>query len=524
MKRGPIVKSRARKVAAATLSLLLAAAGPFAVTGLADTDETEFDVVIAGGDVYDGSGGAPVVTDIGLRGDRIAAIGDLAGAEAELRIDAGGLAVVPGFIDIHSHAVTARRETSGLFNHPQSENYLRQGVTTAIGGPDGRSWYPVSKLLDAVEATPTGINFGTFVGHNSVRAEAMGRARRAPTETELSAMVDMVDTAMREGAFGLSSGLKYVPGAYAETSELIALSRPAAARGGIYITHMRDEGTGLLDSIRETLTIGEAAGIPVQVTHHKAMGRSMWGQSRASLELLDAARARGIDATSDQYPYTASSTGISVLFPAWSLEGDREERLARLADPEQRPRVKAGIVESLRMDRGGNDLDRVALANCRWDTSLNGLTLRAILERRGEAPTLENAAELVLWLEENGSCTAVYHSMTDEDVERIMRHPATMVASDGGIYQPGPDVPHPRNYGAFARVLGVYVREKGVLDFTTAVHKMSRMPADRIGLGARGRIEVGAYADIAVLDPDRVIDRATFQARTRWSEAALEAE
>jgi dihydroorotase/N-acyl-D-amino-acid deacylase len=470
-----------------------------------------FDRIIAGGTVYDGGGSEGRALDVGIRGDRIAAIGDLSAAPTREVIDAAGLAVVPGFIDIHSHAVTAERETSGLFNHPQAENYLRQGVTTAIGGPDGRSWYPIETLLTAVAETPIGINFGTFVGHNTVRAQVMGREQRAPTPGELESMTVLVDTAMREGAYGLSAGLKYIPGAYAETDEVIALARAAAAHDGIYIVHLRDEATGLLDSIRETLAIGEGAGIPVQVTHHKAMGVSMWGKSVDALALLDEANARGIDATSDQYPYTASSTGISVLFPAWSLEGDRSERLARMEDPGQRARIKAGIVESLRRDRAGDDLSRVALANCRWDTSLNGLTLQDLLVRFDEPVTLEAAAERALWLEENGGCSAVYHTMEEGDVERIMRHPRTMIASDGGIYQPGPDVPHPRNYGAFARVLGMYVRERGVLDFPTAIHKMSRMPADRMGMDDRGRLAVGAYADIAVLDPERVIDRATFE-------------
>jgi dihydroorotase/N-acyl-D-amino-acid deacylase len=480
-----------------------------------------FDRIIAGGTVYDGSGTAGEVRDVGVRGDRITAIGDLSAAPAREVIDARGLAVVPGFIDIHSHAVNAKRETSGLFRHPQAENYLRQGVTTAIGGPDGRSWYPVETLLTAVGETPIGINFGTFVGHNTVRAEVMGREQRAPTDAELATMVGLVDTAMREGAWGLSAGLKYIPGAYAGTDEVIALARAAAAHDGLYIVHLRDEATGLLDSIRETIAIGEGAGIPVQVTHHKAMGVSMWGRSAEALALLDDANARGIDASSDQYPYTASSTGISVLFPAWSLEGDRAARLERMADPAQRPRIREGIVQSLRRDRAGDDLTRVALANCDWDTSLNGVNLQALLERFGEPVTLEAAAERVLWLEENGGCSAVYHTMDEGDVERIMRHPRTMIASDGGIYQPGPEVPHPRNYGAFARVLGVYVRERGVLDFPTAIHKMSRMPADRMGMEDRGRLAVGAYADIAVLDPERVTDRATFEDPHQMSEGVV---
>jgi dihydroorotase/N-acyl-D-amino-acid deacylase len=339
----------------------------------------------------------------------------------------------------------------------------------------------------------------------------MGRENRAPTEAELVSMQEMVAAAMQQGAFGLSSGLKYVPGAYANTEEVIQLARVAGVYGGIYITHMREEGTGLLASVQETIRIGEEGNLPAQITHHKAMGASMWGRSVDSLAMVDAANARGLDISSDQYPYTASSTGIKVLFPAWSLEGDKSTRLARMKDPATRGEIKIGLIENLRYDRGGNDLNRVVLAECKWDSSYNGKSLADILLERQSEQSMENAADLLMELEENGSCSAVYHAMSDEDVDRIMQHPKTMIASDGGIFMPGLNVPHPRNYGSFARVLGLYVRERQVLDFPTAIHKMTRMPADRIGLDQRGRIEVGAFADIAVLDPETVSDTATFE-------------
>lgn len=491
------------------------------LAGHTAADEPALDVIIFGGTVYDGSGAPGQRLDVGIQDDRIVILGDLADLAAQQRVNATGLAVTPGFIDIHSHAVKRQAEESGLFQWPAAENYIRQGVTTAIGGPDGRSWLPIGPLLALVDDSDVAINFGTFVGHNRVRESVMGREQRLATPDEIILMQAQVETAMREGAFGLSSGLKYIPGNYADTNELVELSRVAGRHGGIYITHMRDEGPGLLDSVRETLTIGEGAGLPVQVTHHKAMGRSMWGQSANSLALLDEARALGVDATSDAYPYTASSTGLSVLFPAWSLEGNRASRRARLDDPQQRPMIRDGIVESLRMDRGGNDLSRVVIADCPADRSWNGMDLGEALATQDQAGTLENAAELIMALEYEGGCTAVYHSMTDEDVDRILQHPGTMVASDGGIYEAGPSVPHPRNYGAFARVLGVYVRERGVLDFSTAIHKMSQMPADRIGLSERGRITPGAYADIAVLDPELVIDLATFEQPHQLAEGVL---
>jgi len=478
----------------------------------------QLDIILQGGMVFSGDGSEAVITDVGVAADYIVAVGDLSSREAVLRLDVSGMAVTPGFIDIHSHAVRTTVEKSGIFRWPDAENYIRQGVTTAIGGPDGGSWFPLSGLFLKLEESPAAVNFGSFVGHNTVRQLAMGRANRAPTREELQTMKSMVAQAMSDGAFGLSSGLKYIPGAYSETEEVIALASVAGEYGGIYITHMREEGIGLLDSVRETIRIGDEGGLPAQLTHHKVMGAKMWGKSGESLTLVDEANARGLDISSDQYPYAASSTGINVLFPAWSLAGDEPTRLARLQSAESRALIKAGIIENLKYDRGGNDVSRVAIASCDWDHSLNGKNLAGIQQERGLEANTDNAAELVMELEANGGCQAVYHAMLDADVDSIMQHPKTMIASDGGIFMPTEDVPHPRNYGSFARVLGVYVRERKVLDFTTAIHKMTRMPADRIGLSKRGRIEAGAIADIAVLDPDEVIDRATFADPHQFSE------
>jgi N-acyl-D-amino-acid deacylase len=481
------------------------------ITPLLSCAADSLDVILEGGTVYSGDGSAGFTADVGIYGDRITAVGDLSAREAARRIDVTGLAVTPGFVDIHSHAVRRSIEKSGIFLWPDAENYIRQGVTTAIGGPDGSSWYPISELFSMLEESPSAVNFGTFVGHNTLRELAMGRADRAPTAGELEAMKGMTGTAMKEGAYGLSSGLKYIPGAYSQTEEVIELARVAGGHGGIYITHMREEGVGLVESVGETIRIGEEGNLPAQITHHKAMGKLTWGKSVETLAMVDAANARGLDISSDQYPYAASSTGIDVLFPAWSLAGDEETRQNRYRDPDTRASIKAGIIDNLVNDRGGNDPSRVAIANCRWDTSLNGKNLAEVLQDRGLDVTMPNAAELALELEENGGCSAVYHAMSEQDVVRIMQHQRTMIASDGGIHMPAADVPHPRNYGSFARVLGRYVREQGVLSFSQAIHKMSRMPADRIGLSQRGRIETGAFADIAVLNPETVIDRATFQ-------------
>ncbi len=472
-------------------------------------------VVIESGDVYDGRGSDPVVTDVGIQGDRIVAVGDLSPCQAGRRLDAAGLAVVPGFIDIHSHG------TRGLFRYPLAENLTRQGVTTAIGGPDGSSPYPIGEYLAQLDVLPPAVNFGLMVGHGTIRREVMGNEDRVPSGAELDAMTAMVGRAMSEGAFGLSSGLKYVPGAYAETEEVIALARVAGYFGGLYISHMREEGLLLLDAVRETIQIGEEGGLPTQITHHKVVGAPMWGRSTDSLALVDAARARGVDVTLDQYPYTASSTGLIILFPAWSLEGTREDLLARLDDPSQRRRIKDGIIANLRDDRGGNDAKNVVLARCGWDATLNGMTLAEVLTAQDRQVDLTTAAELTMELQAEGGCSGIFHAMQEADVHRIMQHPQTMIASDGGILTPGEGVPHPRNYGTFARVLGHYSRDLGVLGFADAIRKMTSLPADRLDLGDRGVIEAGAYADIAVLDTNGIQDLAVFDNPHQYATGAV---
>ena len=475
-------------------------------------------VILVGGTVYNGLDTEPMVTDVGIDGDRIVEVGDLKDREAELRLDVTGLVVAPGFIDIHNHAIRPNPVRSGIFRWPDAKNLIRQGVTTVIGGPDGWSPLPLEEDFAELEAAPASVNFGSFVGHTSVRALVVGQDDRPATEEELQQMRDEVDKAMRSGAYGLSSGLLYAPGKFASTEEVIELAKVAGKYGGIYISHMRSEGLGVLQSVEETIRIGEEGNLPAQITHHKVMGAPMWGKSVETLALVDAAIARGLDVSSDQYPYPAGSTGLTGAFPRWSLDGDSATRRARLEDPLEREKVRKDIVFSLLNERGGNDPAKVALANCAWDPSLNGLNLAEVLEKKGREVTIENAAELMIELQLAGGCSAIYHAMSLEDVERIMQHPKTMVASDGGIIIPGVGVPHPRNYGAFARVLGHYVRERGLLPLSTAIYKMTRMPADRINITDRGRIEVGVMADITVFDPATITDKATFKDPHQYAE------
>jgi len=479
--------------------------------------EPVFDVVLAGGLVYSGEDQEPLAADIGILNGEIQTVGDLGGRNAGLILDVSGLAVTPGFIDIHSHAVRDD-PADGVFRWPDAENQIRQGVTTVVGGPDGGSPLPITTTFDAFAATPTSINFATFVGHGSVRELIVGEDDRPPTDAELDAMREEVARAMRDGAFGLSSGLIYPPGRFATTEEVIELAKVAAEYDGIYISHMREEGLDILKSVAETIRIGEEGGLPAQLTHHKIVGAPMWGQSVATLGLVDEARARGVDVSIDQYPYTASSTSLTILFPGWSLDGGRGPLLERIRDPEQRERLKADIVYRIETDRGGDDPANVVIANCPHDDTINGMNLSEILAVQERAVSHESAADLLMELVEAGNCSAVFHAINEDDVKNIMRHPWTMPASDGGVEGPSERVPHPRNYGTFARVLGLYVREEQLMPLHTAIYKITRLPADRIGLSDRGRLTEGAVADIVVFDPQTIIDRATFENPHQYAE------
>ena len=478
---------------------------------LAAQDEGPFDLLIRGGRVVDGAGNPWVRADVAVRGDRVARIGRLPDAAAERVIDAAGLVVAPGFIDPHTHAVR------GVFDVPTADNYLLQGVTTLTEGNDGASPWPIGAHLARIADTGISPNWGVFAGQGTIRSLVLGADDREPTPDELDRMRRLVAEAMEEGAFGLSTGLFYVPGSFSSTEEVIALAAVAARRGGIYISHMRDEALRLLDSVRETIRIGEEAGIAVQITHHKAISRDMWGRSADSLALVDGARARGVDVTIDQYPYTASQTGITAVVPQWAQAGGSEELLARLRDPETRRRIREEIVFRIEHDRGGGDPANVVIGLCAWDRSLEGKSLADVLAGRDVEPTAAHAADLVMEIVERGGARAIYHAMDERDVERIMRHPATAIGSDGGVSVFGAGVPHPREYGAFARVLGRYVRERGVLTLEEAVRKMSGATAARLGLQDRGLLREGFFADVAVFDPERVVDRATFEQPHRYA-------
>ena len=472
-----------------------------------------YDIVLRGGRVVDGTASPWYRADVAIKGDTIVRIAPSITEGGARVIDLNGLVVGPGFIDIHTHA---RR---GIFDVPTAENYIRQGVTTLIEGPDGGSPIPLRPFLEKVGATRISPNFASFIGQGSVRSEVMGEVDRTATPEEVERMRGLVRQGMEDGALGLSSGLFYVPGTFTPTAEVVELAKVAGQMGGIYISHMRNEARGVLDSVKETITIGEQGGLPTQVTHHKVVGRKYWGQSVQTLQLIDEARARGVDATIDQYPYTASATSIgAALLPAWAQEGGRESTLTRLKDPATRAKIKAESVAIIRDERGGGDPRNVVASSCGFDPGLAGKNLAEITERRGLPVTLENAAETAMWIVEQGGCQGIFHAISEEDLQRILVHPATMVGSDGEIPIFGRNHPHPRSYGTFVRVLGVYVREKKLLPLERAVQKMSAFPAQRLGLADRGVIRQGMKADIAVFDPATVRDTATFEKPHSYAE------
>lgn len=465
------------------------------------TAQTPYDVVIEGGRIVDGTGNPWYHGDVGIRDGRIETIGDLRKAPAARRINATGHVVAPGFVDIHTHA------DEGIEKLPLAQNYMQQGVTTVVGGNCGGSIYPVGEKLTTLEKAGLGINFALLVGQGTIRQQVMGMADRAPIPVELTQMEGLVARAMEQGAVGLSTGLYYAPGSYSSTAEVIALARVAARYGGIYTSHIRDESdytVGLVAAVKEAIDIGENAKLPAQVSHLKALGKPVWGKSTELLSLIDAARARGVDAGFDQYPYVASGIGlIGAAIPRWAQEGGEARMRERLRDPVSRERIKQEMADSIEK-RGGPEKQFVAV--CSPDPSLEGKHLAEIGKIKGKDP-MDAAIDLLI----AGRVTLVSFNMLDDDLIRIMQSPLGIVGSDGSIVEFGKGVPHPRYYGTFPRVLGKYVREEKVLSLEEAVRKMTSAPARRIGLGDRGLIREGMAADITVFNPATVADKATFQ-------------
>lgn len=482
---------------------------------LASCSKIDFDIVIINGTIVDGSGDESYKGDIGIINDRIVKIGDLSGLSSRRTIDANNLMVSPGFIDSHTHAIR------GIFDVPTAESSLLQGVTTLTDGNDGTSPFPIKEHYQKIENTRISPNWAVFVGQGTIRQEVMGLENRDPTASELSKMKLMVKEAMEEGALGISTGLFYVPGSFSSTSEVIELSKVTARYGGIYISHMRDEAVDILESINETINIGIKAKIPVQITHHKIIGKENWGLSKETLKLVDNAIKDGVQVSIDQYPYTASQTSIRALIPQWAQAGGRTELLQRIDDPKPRKLIVDEIIERILFDRGGGHPKNIFISKSSWNTSLEGKNLAELCIERNLEPSPYNAAMVVFEIIKGGGASAVYHAINSDDVDLIMQHPMTSIASDGPMTVFGVGSPHPRTYGTFARVLGSYVRERNILSLEEAVRKMTSLPAQILSIQDRGLIKEGFYADIAIFDPKTIIDKATFEDPHQYAEGVL---
>lgn len=460
------------------------------------------DLRIAGGLVHDGTGGPPRPADVLIRGDRIVHVGDASGWMASRTIDATGLLVAPGFIDPHVHA-------EGDLGHDdrdrrQAAFALMQGVTTIITGNDGRGPIDVSLALGRLRHDSIGPNTAMLVGHGRIRDEVMGRADRAPTASELDRMRAMVDSAMRGGALGLSSGLYYAPGSWADTDEVVALARVAAEYGGLYDTHIRDEssyGEGLLASIREAIAIGRRAGIPVHIAHIKALGADVRGQSGAVIALIREARRRGQQVTADQYPWTASSTGLgSALLPRWAEAGGRDSLTARLTDAATRARIVEAMRENIRRRNGAESLLLTVVSGDEpLREAAQGRTLAAFAAARGVEP-----AEAALLILQDGGASVASFTMEEDDIAAFMREPFVMTGSDGSAG-------HPRKYATYPRKLRRYVLDRPVISMERMIAASSGQVAATFGLHGRGRLCTGCYADVIVFDPAEVVEAANYE-------------
>jgi N-acyl-D-aspartate/D-glutamate deacylase len=459
----------------------------------------EADVVIRGATLYDGSGKPGAVGDLALKGDRIVAVGTFAVAGEPRVIDGKGLIAAPGFIDLHTHSDYPLQKEPTRANL----NYLMQGVTTVVTGNCGSGPTDVAAYFKALETGGVGSNVIHLVPHNDVRRKVMGNANRLPTADELKKMEALVDRGMKDGAWGLSTGLIYNPGTYAKTDEVIALAKVAARHGGFYASHIRDEGAGVLSALDEALTVGREAKLPVHISHLKASGRRAWGKAADEIAVIDKARKAGQDVTADQYPYTASSTSLAAtVIPPRFREGTAKEFLARLDDPEQGKLIRKAIESALDGREGGK---AIRIARYTEKPAWQGKDLHAIAEAENKSPV-----EIAEEIERHGGAQIVNFGMSEEDVRLIMKQPWVATASDGGSQVPNDTVPHPRNYGTFPRKIGQFAIADKLIPVEQAIRSASGLPADILRLPERGYLRPGYYADVVLLDPETYRDRATY--------------
>lgn len=459
-----------------------------------------YDLIIRHGRIIDGTGAPAVAGDVAIKDGRIAAVGKIDGT-ATNEIDAHGLVIAPGFIDVHTHA-------EDVDSMPKTENFLRMGVTTLVLGNCGTSVINVGSFFHDLEAEKFTPNVATLIGHGSVRRRAMGgNFDRPPSTAEMDKMKAMVDKAMKDGAVGMSTGLIYQPGTFAKTDEIIEVAKVASSYGGIYTSHMRDEGNHIVDSLNEVFRIAREANMRAEVSHIKLSGPANWGRAKKIMKLINHARDEGLQITEDQYSYTASSTGMDQLIPSSALEGGKFKE--RIADPALKARYIAEMKSSLRA-RKSPDYSYAYIASYRRDKSLNGLNIAEASKKLRGSDSLDDQIETVFQIETNGGASGVFHGMSEKDLKYFLKQTNTMIAADSGVRKLGEGVPHPRGYGNNARVLARYVREQHVITLPDAIRKMTSLPAHTFQFTNRGELKPGNWADIVVFDPDKIQDNATY--------------
>ncbi len=464
-----------------------------------------YDVLILNGRIIDGTGNSWYYGDIAIRDGRISEIGHLQNRTAGNIIDAKGLVVAPGFIDVHAHI------EGGIFVRPTADNYIYDGVTSVVTGNCGGSADDVADFFRRLDSMGTSINVATLVGHNTARRLAMGLDNRFATPDEQKKMEELVAKAMKDGAVGLSTGLIYLPGMFSNTEEVIGLAKVAARYNGVYASHIRNEESTVVDAINEAINIGKKANIPVEISHFKVSYKANWGRSRETLSLVINARKEGYDVTIDQYPYTASSTNLGIRLPDWALAGGYDSLVKRMDDPNlhKNKKIIQGMLAQLKEYKYKN-YSYAVVASYREDTTYNGKSISEINRLRGRKPKAREEAETILEMLRAGGAQMVYHGMNEDDVRYIMKYPFNMIAADGGVSN-GRGMPHPRTYGTNARVLGKYVRGENLITLEDAIRRMTSLPAQKFQLKDRGLLKEGYAADIVVFDENEVIDRATFE-------------
>jgi N-acyl-D-aspartate/D-glutamate deacylase len=500
--------------------------------------EPAYDLVIRNGKIVDGSGNPWFYGDVAIRGDRIVALGRVPAGKAQREIDARGLIVAPGFIDMHSHSDYV------LFEDGDAPSKIRQGVTTEVIG-EGQSagpykgkltarhvsvrgkdvtWDTLGGYLDALDKAGIALNVASYVGMDNVWEGVMGQSHERPTAEQIEQMKALVDEAMKDGAFGLSTMLAMPPGSLATTDDLVELCKVVAKHGGIYSTHNRNEGTEVFTAVKEAITIGERAGVPVDVIHLKIADKKLWGKMDDLIAVIEDARKRGVNVQANVYPYTRGNNNLASIIPPWAHEGGTAKMLERLKDPKQRDRLKKDIREGI-----PGWYDHFTAVGGAWDRMLvsgkgkyEGLTMDRVLATRKDRPADDLDALFEILIEEGGSVPVVYAHHTEKDMQKALAQPWCSIGSDGsalaieGVLRRGN--PHPRSFGTFPRVLGVYVRELKVLRLEDAIRKMTSLNAAKIGIQDRGLLRVGNYADLTLFDPETVIDRATYEKPFQYSE------